>query len=138
MKRLAPLTSALPFCILAIIGCAPDENPVGPGSSEEIPAPSLVLASNSWVARANLPTGRHGIALGVAKNSSGRDIVYSIGGYVVGTPSSNVATTVTAYDYTTNTWTSKAPMPAGLAHPQWGWEHRRQALCVGWCPGNCQ
>ena len=117
MERLAPFASALPFCILAIIGCAPDENPVGPGSSEEITAPAFALASNSWVARANLPSGRHGLALGVAKNASGRDIVYAIGGYDTGDNHTNVANTVAAYDYTTNTWSNRAPMPAGLAHP---------------------
>jgi len=118
MTRYLPLVATVTLGSFAVASCR-DHSPTQPDSAlESVPTPlSRALAPNSWVAKADLPSGRHGLALGVARNSSGRDIVYAIGGYDIGASSSNVATTVTAYDFATNTWTSRAPLPAGLAHP---------------------
>jgi N-acetylneuraminic acid mutarotase len=60
-----------------------------------------------------MPTPRHGHSAGVAYNASGEPILYAIGGY---SPSSaQVTGLVQAYNFATNTWTTKAPLPIGLA-----------------------
>jgi N-acetylneuraminic acid mutarotase len=54
--------------------------------------------TNSWTAKASMPTARGFLAVAVVNG-----ILYAIGGASGGI--------VEAYDPTTNTWTTKAPMP---------------------------
>jgi N-acetylneuraminic acid mutarotase len=109
MRRLIRFSAALPFCILAISACSPDETPTAPGGGEEIAAPSLAVAANTWTAKAKIPTARNNLTAGVVDNSSGQSILYAIGGYVSGSVG-----TVEAYNFSTNTWTAKAPVPTRL------------------------
>jgi N-acetylneuraminic acid mutarotase len=110
MKRFLELTLALTFCVLAFIGCAPDETPLGPASGEEISAPAFALAPNSWTARAPLPTGRQELDAAVVNNGAGEPILYVLGGWdVLDQPVSRVE----AYNYSTNRWTTKAASGAG-------------------------
>lgn len=119
MSRLQLSPLVLASSILMLASCA-DTSPTQPDDVADQPAaaPEFILASNSWVSRAKLPSGRHALVLGVAKNASGRDIIYAIGGYDNKAPySGQVSSSLTAYDYSTDSWSNKAPMPAGTGHP---------------------
>lgn len=70
----------------------------------------LLLASSAeatitWIQEPDMPTGRDGLGIGVVNG-----IVYCIGGWTAGSPSSATGV-VEAYDPVLNTWTTKAPMP---------------------------
>ena len=60
-----------------------------------------------WITRASLPTARKELAAGTASGQ-----LYAIGGV---TAAGTVLTTVQAYNASTNTWTTKPPLPA----PRW-------------------
>jgi N-acetylneuraminic acid mutarotase len=116
MRRRPPFCVAFILGLLALASC--DEGsiptrPEGPGDQPGL-APDFAWASNSWTARARMPTGRNGHDAAVVKNASGESILYAIGGYPPW--SSQVVDIVEAYNYVTNTWTTKAPLPVGLAH----------------------
>jgi N-acetylneuraminic acid mutarotase len=68
------------------------------------PSPATSLAVPHWTPRASMPTGRYGAAAAVVNAT-----IYAIGGYTNGTATA----VVEAYDSSTDTWTTKAPMPAG-------------------------
>jgi hypothetical protein len=83
-------------------------------SYDEVPnyssgAQASTTLEPTWATKANMPTGRYGMAAGVVNNK-----IYAIGGY----NGSSSLTTVEEYDPATNTWTTKTPMPTsryGLA-----------------------
>src|SRR3989454_1642188 len=64
----------------------------------------------TWIAKAPIPTPRAGLAVGVVNGilyAVGGEIVHAgVGGYV------EFLSTVEAYDPSTNSWSSKAPLPA--------------------------
>jgi N-acetylneuraminic acid mutarotase len=62
--------------------------------------------SNTWVSKASLPTARSGLDVGVVNA-----VIYAVGGGASSTTGTSIVSTVEAYDPTTNTWTTKAPMP---------------------------
>jgi len=62
--------------------------------------------TNTWTAKAPLPTPRYEFAVGVANQA-----LYVVGGFYRGATSINV---VEAYDPTRNIWTTKAPLPGTL------------------------
>jgi len=110
--RRESLTVALAFSAFALVSCS-DTGPTQPEAvSWESPvAPSFALASNSWTARAPLPTGRQELTAAVVNNSAGDPILYVLGGSdVVDRPVSRVE----AYNYATNRWTTKAASGANL------------------------
>jgi N-acetylneuraminic acid mutarotase len=74
----------------------------------------LTVASNSWITRANLPTGRTSLALATVTNAAGQSIVYAMGGATDVYPVTPLRT-VTAYNVATNTWTDRRPLPVPLA-----------------------
>src|ERR1700730_6543222 len=59
--------------------------------------------TNTWTAKASMPTARLGLAVCVVHN-----ILYAVGGEDANRV---ILNTVDAYDPTTNTWTTKAAMP---------------------------
>ena len=61
-------------------------------------------ATNTWTAKALMPTARNALAAGVVNG-----ILYAVGGG--GTHNGFIVDTVEAYDPATNTWTAKTPMP---------------------------
>jgi N-acetylneuraminic acid mutarotase len=64
-------------------------------------------SANSWTTEAPMPTARQELAVGVVN-----DILYAVGGRdSVGTSGNHAVNTVEAYDPSTNSWTTKAPMP---------------------------
>lgn len=108
-----PLVVALSFCAFAVTSCLDETTPTQP-SVEDQPSsgPDFALASNSWSARAPIPTGRSHLGAGVVNNSAGQPVLYVIGGLDrVDEPVSRVE----AYNYSTNRWTTKAASGAGAA-----------------------
>ena len=63
----------------------------------------------TWIAKAPIPTPRVGLAVGVVSGvlyAVGGEIVHAgVGGYI------EILSTVEAYDPSTNSWSSKAPLP---------------------------
>lgn len=118
MTRRMQLQLALTLTVLAIGACGETTAPTTPGAAgDEFPAaPSFAAVVNSWTTKADLRTPRWGLTAGVVKSSSG-SILYAIGGVIGGfgpsDPSQSV-NTVEAYDFSTNTWAGKAPLPAPL------------------------
>ncbi len=64
-----------------------------------------VHATIVWTQKADMPTGRDGLGIGVVDG-----IVYCIGGWTAGTPSSATGA-VEAYDPVSNSWFTKVSMP---------------------------
>ncbi len=63
----------------------------------------------TWIAKAPIPTPRQGLAVGVVNG-----ILYAVGGVIVHTGvggSTELLSTVEAYDPSTNSWTTKTSMP---------------------------
>jgi N-acetylneuraminic acid mutarotase len=106
--------SALALSAFWLAACA-DDTTTEPTSAAQPPAtvPELaVVASNSWITRANMPANRTDLAAATVTNAAGQSIVYAIGGRNLnGTP----VNTVTAYNVATNTWTFRRTLPTPLA-----------------------
>jgi N-acetylneuraminic acid mutarotase len=111
MKRSPGRTTAISLSILTLMGCMRDENPTQPLTTEEGTAPSFAVAANSWTSKAQMPTGRQWLTAGVINNSAGQPILYAIGGSISG----RSVTKVEAYNFATNTWSTKAPLPRALS-----------------------
>jgi len=62
--------------------------------------------TNTWTTKAPMPTQRFSLAIGVVNG-----ILYAVGGYNINIAANGWLPTVEAYDPTTDTWTTKAPMP---------------------------
>ncbi|HEV8599827.1 MAG TPA: kelch repeat-containing protein, partial [Gemmatimonadales bacterium] len=68
-------------------------------------------ATNTWTAKAPMPTPRSQLAVGVVNG-----ILYALGGFPAGGGAFNTAlNTVEAYDPITNSWTTKSPLPTSRA-----------------------
>ena len=102
--RLITLLSAT--LALGISACTSEESPTGPGRAADQPpaVSSLALASNSWTAKAPLPTGLRRISAAMAPNSDGQSIVYVFGGE---TEAGTIGGAVLSYNVATNTWASQ-------------------------------
>lgn len=100
------------FFALASCGDSTTPTEPGPGRDHTPTAPEFAWASNSWAARAPLPTGRERNAAGVVRNSLGRSILYVLGGVTPDEFGDDV-TSIEAYDYVTNTWTTKSSRFSG-------------------------
>ncbi|MFL5495480.1 MAG: Kelch repeat-containing protein [Gemmatimonadales bacterium] len=114
MRPRSPLHLALTLGLLTLASCGEDTAPTQPGApgDQHPTTPELAWASNSWTTRATMPTGRHAHAAAVAYTDSGAAILYAIGGLAA--PFAQQSDVVEAYNYTTNSWTTKAPLPVRL------------------------
>jgi N-acetylneuraminic acid mutarotase len=63
-------------------------------------------STKSWTTKASMPTARSGLAVGVVNG-----ILYAVGGNDTCCTLNRRISTLEAYDPSTNTWTTKAPMP---------------------------
>ena len=102
--------------LLAALGCRDEaESPTEPVSSPtgEHASPALAVASNTWIVRADMPTGRFGLAAAVVPDATGQSILYAIGG---GSPTLALLGKVEAYNVATNTWSTKASLPRVLQY----------------------
>lgn len=112
------LDTLLPaLTLLALAACGPGQSPTGPGADAAPPAtapagtPAFAAAAhNSWSTRAPMPTPRSGLVAKVVENAAGEPILYAIGG----TGARGRLATVEAYNFVTNTWTTRAPGPYRL------------------------
>jgi N-acetylneuraminic acid mutarotase len=96
----------------AILAGCNDNNEPETATAPSAETPSLAVAANSWVTRANIPSVQHqGFATAPVKNSAGQYVVYVIGGATErgGSLSNNLA-----YNVATNTWNWKKPLPTPL------------------------
>ncbi|HEX2148766.1 MAG TPA: kelch repeat-containing protein [Actinomycetota bacterium] len=96
--------------VFLVVSCGRDSEPTGPGQPEH--TASLKLSANSWTTRAPMPTPRTHLAAGVA-TLSGQQLLYAIGGF---DPSAGSVSAVEAYNYVTNSWSTRAPLPVALTH----------------------
>ncbi len=104
------LSLRLALSLLALAACTESTDPTPPRTagdpSSEIP--SFDLARNGWTNRARLPDSdimpRGGLAAGVVNTSAGQPILYVLGGHFDEFQIGQVH----AYNYATNTWTTKA------------------------------
>lgn len=87
--------------LYAVGGANPDTTPSSHLGTLEAYDPK----TDTWTAKAPMPTPRSFLAVGVVDG-----ILYAVGGHNALSP--NLAT-VEAYDPKTNTWSAKAPMPTG-------------------------
>ena len=104
-RILAPMLAAGLFA--TIPGCREDaESPTAPESTATPSTTALSLASNTWSARAPLPTSRGSFrgsfALGAAPNAAGQWIAYVFGGE----DENGTGLVAEAYNVATNTWAS--------------------------------
>jgi N-acetylneuraminic acid mutarotase len=103
-RSILSVSSAL--SLLVVAACSeplPTQPDAGEGAAE---APSLAVASNSWTAKPAIPGSNQRIGLIAASgyNDAGESIVYVLGGYA----GEQDATSILAYNVTTNTWSTKS------------------------------
>jgi N-acetylneuraminic acid mutarotase len=97
---------------LALASCTENGTPTEPVTGQDKPtAAELAVAANSWTAKALMPTGRLALAAAVVNNSLHQPILYAIGG---DDGNGQTMSTVEAYDFATNAWSTKAPLPVRL------------------------
>jgi len=115
--------AALVLGILALCSCSdqltnPSEPEAGGTTLTDTPVEAAVAASGTWVTVANATSDRWGLTSATVPNSSGRSILYAIGGSTLASqPPGNThraLARMAAYNATTDTWTSRAPLPVGL------------------------
>jgi N-acetylneuraminic acid mutarotase len=112
MDRPLQYTLTLTLGLLALASCTDNNAPSEPVTEPDQPAfAELAATANRWTAKAVLPTGRVALAAAVVKNAQQQSILYAIGG-----DDGNGVTlsTVEAYDFAMNTWSTKAPLPVRL------------------------
>jgi len=105
----------LTLCSLVVISCGPETSPTGPAAAAETQSTiaSLTVPGGAWTSKALMPTGRAYLAAGVQNNSLGQPVLYAIGGF---DPEAGPVRTVEAYNFATNTWTTRAKLPFALTH----------------------
>jgi N-acetylneuraminic acid mutarotase len=108
------VAAASTLLLLAAGGCGHDTgSPTDPGGAAPA-STGAALAADSWITRGDLTTNQYaGFTTAVVRNAAGQSIVYAIGGYTAADPFQSV-TRVMAYNVATNTWSARAPLPAGL------------------------
>ncbi len=105
---LYPLTA----CSLVVVSCGEETGPTQPAITED-PAPSFAVAGGTWTARAPMPTGRGGLAGAVVNNSLGQPVFFAVGG--TSTRTGLFIQTVEAYNFATNSWSSRRSLPLRLS-----------------------
>jgi N-acetylneuraminic acid mutarotase len=98
---------------LMLVSCGDQTGPSKPASTEAELPPSLAVAGGTWTTKAPMPTPRASLAAGVQNNSVGQPVLYAIGGF---DPGAGRVRTVEAYNFATNRWTTRAPLPLALSN----------------------
>jgi N-acetylneuraminic acid mutarotase len=103
------LLRALVPVVLVLVSCDQNTSPTQPVTTvdQPLPVPEFAWASNSWRARAPMPTGRERNAAGVVVNSAGESILYVFGGTTPDEFGDDVLT-IEAYNYATDKWITKS------------------------------
>lgn len=110
MNRAHWSTLPLLSCTFLVMSCGGD-TATGPDQTE-LPA-SLAVSGGTWTTKAPMPTPRFYLAAGVAAVASGQQLLYAIGGF---DPNFGAVPAVEAYNYATNSWSTRAPLPVALTH----------------------
>jgi len=105
--------------LLALAACDDPTSPtraVTPDHPLSAVATSALLP-NTWTAVAQMPEtlGRTQLTAGVATNAAGHSIAYVFGGRYLQTGEEPPATSILAYDATTDSWTTKSATFEGWA-----------------------
>src|SRR4051812_26885407 len=112
-----PLRGSL-AAVLLIVTAACQDTPTEPEQPREpvaeLSTAASVVASNSWITRANMPSDRYDPAVAVVTNAQGQTVLYAIGGRT--TTGSAPVGKVQAYNAATNTWTTRASLPQALSN----------------------
>jgi N-acetylneuraminic acid mutarotase len=96
--------------VVALASCG--EQVTQPDRPDAVAAPEFAAAGNRWVRRANMPGNeRWGLAAARVINAAGQSIVYAVAGHLRG---GDRLGTNQAYNVSTDTWSSKADLPAAL------------------------
>ena len=100
-----------PFAIgsLAVVSCSQETSPSEPVVPAAQPA-SASVAGGTWATKASMPTPRSNLAAGTVNNSLGQPVLYAIGG----NNETGWLRTVEAYNFATNSWSTKAKLPLAL------------------------
>jgi N-acetylneuraminic acid mutarotase len=96
------------------LGACGDFPPTEPKTVVEPPSADFAVAANSWTRKADMPTGRYEFATAVRNNSSGQPILYAIGGLLFSGGQFRDLSKVEAYNFATNSWSTKASLPVHL------------------------
>jgi N-acetylneuraminic acid mutarotase len=100
------------LALLALAACDEPTTPAGvaPSDTPLAAAAAPALLPNTWTAVAPMPEalGRAQMTAGVATNAAGHSIAYVFGGRYVQNGEEPPATSILAYDATTDTWTKRA------------------------------
>jgi N-acetylneuraminic acid mutarotase len=109
-RRLSLYLPLLSWSFL-LVSCGQDDGLTAPAEPGDRPS-LAVAASNTWTTKAPMPTPRTDLAAGVAKNASGQELLFAIGGF---NPNAGETTdAVEAYNIATDSWASRAPLPEPL------------------------
>jgi N-acetylneuraminic acid mutarotase len=113
--RLQSVVALGALAIAGLVACADDSLPLGPEAPGAVEVPSPM--ASFWASSAPMPTKRLGL---VAASVNG--VVYAIGGQAEFLKGDSLAygaklTKVEAFNPSSGTWTTKAPLPAKRAWP---------------------
>jgi N-acetylneuraminic acid mutarotase len=98
--------------VLALVACS--ESTTEPATTGRPPAaaPSLLVASNTWVVQPDLDPARFEFGMAAITNALGQSVLYAIAGRWV---ADNVASrSVKAYNVSTRKWSFQPPLPLAL------------------------
>jgi hypothetical protein len=90
---------------LALIACGEPTQP------DEEARPTLALASNTWIRRADMPSPRWRFAAASLTNAAGQSLIYTTGGNRA--DGVRMGTTQ-VYNVATNSWLRKADLPRAV------------------------
>jgi N-acetylneuraminic acid mutarotase len=110
MPRRSPLNLALVLSTLGLAACGEDLTQPQ-GATEQPPvAAALSLPSGTWTIRALMPDQywRYGLAAEAVTTDAGKSTVYVFGGRFNRGAPNPAATTILAYDASTDSWTTRA------------------------------
>jgi N-acetylneuraminic acid mutarotase len=103
-----PRNLAFALSLLSLAACGENTAPIQPETpgDQSLDVSSLALAPNAWTNRARLPDNmpRGGLAAVVVNNAAGQPILYAFGGSF----EDHTHSAILAYNYSRNTWTTKA------------------------------
>jgi hypothetical protein len=110
-NNISGLNRAIALALLGLGACEEPTSTAATTPDQPVAAMTAsTLTPNSWTAIAPMPEilGRTEMTAGVATNAAGHSIAYVFGGQYLDQPPDQPATSILAYDATTDTWTKKA------------------------------
>lgn len=118
--RIAPLSTLLLASVI-LAACGENSAPLAPEApiaAQPLGSPTLSAVSNTWATKTPMPTKRRGLV-----SATVNGIIYAIGGQKLvasadpDNPTKVNLAKVEAFNPSSNTWTTKAPLPSARAWP---------------------